>query len=71
MQISSDCSILSNIKTKARGAPGRQGGQTITKDVETAAERNKTNPVPSSSLTWSSEKNRILHLTREERRKVL
>lgn len=58
-------------KTKSRGAPvSKRGGLSTLRKGPTKTKGGQTAAGGSVVLTWSSEKNRILNLTREERRKV-
>ena len=58
-------------KTKSRGAPvSKRGGHSTMREGQTKTKGGQTAAGRSAVLTWSSEKNRILNLTREERRKV-
>ena len=63
--------LLKKTKTKSRGEPmSGRGGHTTVKEGQTKTKGGKTAAGRSTVLSWSSERNRILNLTREERRKV-
>ena len=70
---SSDGSLLLNKKTKIKSR-GKQvsgrGGHTPVREGQTKSNVVQAATGRSTALSWSSEKNRMLNLTREQRRKV-